>query len=137
MPQPLPTYRFGPYELRTQSRELFKLGTKLRLRPQSYQVLQLLVEYAGDAVNREQLHRALWPDATVVDFELGVNTCIKELRGVLSDSATEPRYIQTLPKVGYRMIRAVSVEEVFAPEEATVGASNASPDDPSQRPVHL
>jgi TolB-like protein/DNA-binding winged helix-turn-helix (wHTH) protein/lipoprotein NlpI len=129
MTQPLPTYRFGPYELRTQSRELFKLGTKLRLRPQSYQVLQLLVEHAGDAVSREQLHRALWSDATVVDFELGVNTCIKELRGVLSDSATEPRYIQTLPKVGYRMIRAVTVEQVFALDEPTA-ATDSAPDIP-------
>src|SRR5271155_4348058 len=130
MPQPLPTYRFGPYELRTQSRELFKLGTKLRLRPQSYQVLQLLVEYAGDAVSREELHRALWSDATVVDFELGVNTCIKELRGVLSDSATEPRYIQTLPKVGYRMIRAVTIEQVFAPVEPTASADSDATQNP-------
>src|SRR5271167_1843706 len=104
MAQPLPTYRFGPYELRTQSRELFKLGSKIRLRPQSYQVLELLAQHAGDAVSRE-------------DLQLALNTCIKELRGVLSDSATEPRYIQTLPKVGYRMIRAVTVEQVFAPEE--------------------
>ena len=70
-----PTYRFGPYELRTQSRELFKLGSKLRLRPQSYQVLQLLVEHAGDAVTREDLQSALWPDAIATDFELGLNTC--------------------------------------------------------------
>jgi TolB-like protein/DNA-binding winged helix-turn-helix (wHTH) protein/Tfp pilus assembly protein PilF len=136
MAQPLPTYRFGPYELRTQSRELFKLGTKLRLRPQSYQVLQLLVEHAGDAVSREELHRALWPQAATLDFELGLNTCIKELRGLLSDSATEPRYIQTLPKVGYRMIRAVSLEPVFPPEEPTVGADDRSPETPP-RPVIL
>jgi TolB-like protein/DNA-binding winged helix-turn-helix (wHTH) protein/Tfp pilus assembly protein PilF len=135
MTQPLPTYRFGPYELRTQSRELFKLGIKLRLRPQSYQVLQLLVEHAGDAVSREELHRVLWPDATVVDFELGVNTCIKELRGVLSDSATEPRYIQTLPKIGYRMIRAVSVQQVAAPEEVTPGVSEGANSDANPPPA--
>lgn len=118
MANDLATYRFGPYELRTQSRELFKLGTKIRLRPQSYQVLQLLVERAGDAVSREELHSILWPAAMVNDFELGLNTCIKELRGVLSDSATEPRYIQTLPKVGYRMVRSVTIEpltEVIEP----------------------
>jgi TolB-like protein/DNA-binding winged helix-turn-helix (wHTH) protein/Tfp pilus assembly protein PilF len=93
------------------------LGSKLRLRPQSYQVLQLLVEHAGDAVTREDLQSALWPDAIATDFELGLNTCIKELRGLLSDSATEPRYIQTLPKVGYRMIRAVTVDQPLTPEQ--------------------
>jgi TolB-like protein/DNA-binding winged helix-turn-helix (wHTH) protein/Tfp pilus assembly protein PilF len=123
MANDLATYRFGPYELRTQSRELFKLGTKIRLRPQSYQVLQLLVERAGDAVSREELHSVLWPAAMVNDFELGLNTCIKELRGVLSDSATEPRYIQTLPKVGYRMLRSVTIEP---PAEVTEAAPNSA-----------
>ncbi len=128
MAQSLPTYRFGPYELRTQSRELFKLGTRLRLRPQSYQVLELLLQRAGDAVSREEFHRALWSEAVVTDFELGLNTCIKELRGLLSDSATEPRYIQTLPKVGYRMIRAVSIEQVFAAEEVAAGNDKGGAD---------
>jgi TolB-like protein/DNA-binding winged helix-turn-helix (wHTH) protein len=123
MPKSAPNYRFGPYELRTRSHELLKLGIKLRLRPQSYQVLQLLVEKAGEVVSREELQRALWPAAMVNDFELGLNTCVKELRGALSDSATEPRYIETLPKVGYRMIRDVTVEQVPDPGEVAVDAS--------------
>ena len=100
-------YRFGPFELRTQTRELYKHGVKLKLRPQAYQVLAVLLERAGDAVTREELLKRVWPSDTFVDFEHGLNTAIKELRGALSDSATEPRYIETLPKLGYRVIAPV------------------------------
>jgi TolB-like protein/DNA-binding winged helix-turn-helix (wHTH) protein/Flp pilus assembly protein TadD len=103
-------YRFGPYELRTRTRELYKQGTKLKLRPQPFQVLRILVERAGDVVSREELHDLLWPAETFVDFEQGLNTSIKVLRRVLSDSASEPRYIETLPKLGYRIIVPVEVD---------------------------
>jgi len=96
--------RFGPYELRPSSRELFKFGRRLKLRPQPFQVLAVLLANAGEVVSREQLHQQLWPSDTFVDFEHGLNTSIKELRAVLDDSASEPRYIQTLPKLGYRFI---------------------------------
>jgi len=100
-------YRFGPYEVRVRTRELFKHGTRLKLRPQPFQVLQVLVERAGDVVTREELQQMLWPAETFVDFEHGLNTSVKELRRVLSDSAAEPRYIETLPKLGYRIVAAV------------------------------
>ena len=100
MPVKTCKYRFGPFELRTQTRELYKHGVKLKLRPQAYQVLAVLLERAGDAVTREELLKRVWPSDTFVDFEHGLNTAIKELRGALSDSATEPRYIETLPKLG-------------------------------------
>lgn len=96
--------RFGPYELRPASRELFKFGQRLKLRPQPFRVLAVLLANAGEVVSREQLHQQLWPSDTFVDFEHGLNTSIKELRAVLDDSASEPRYIQTLPKLGYRFI---------------------------------
>jgi eukaryotic-like serine/threonine-protein kinase len=96
--------RFGPYELRHSSRELYKLGTKVKLRPQPFQVLSLLLDHPGDVVTREQLRQQLWSSDTFVDFEHSLNTAIKELRGVLNDSATESRFIQTLPKLGYRFI---------------------------------
>ncbi len=111
MPSQATIYRFGPYELRPRTRELYKQGTKLRLRPQPFQVLKILVERAGDVVTREELLKLLWPAETFVDFEHGLNTSIKELRGVLSDSANEPRYIETLPRLGYRMIVFVEVDE--------------------------
>jgi DNA-binding winged helix-turn-helix (wHTH) protein/tetratricopeptide (TPR) repeat protein len=96
--------RFGPYELRLSSRELYKFGTKVKLRPQPFQVLSLLLDHPGDVVTREQLRQQLWPSDTFVDFEHSLNTAIKELRGVLNDSATESRFIQTLPKLGYRFV---------------------------------
>jgi TolB-like protein/DNA-binding winged helix-turn-helix (wHTH) protein/lipoprotein NlpI len=110
MPSENLRYRFGPYEMRARTRELYKQGTKLRLRPQPYQVLKVLVERAGDVVSREELHDLLWPAETFVDFEQGLNTSIKVLRAVLSDSASEPRYIETLPKLGYRIIVPVEAE---------------------------
>src|ERR1700735_2217712 len=124
MPEPANRYRFGPYELRTRTRELYKQGTKLKLRPQPFQVLRILVERAGDVVSREELHDLLWPAETFVDFEQGLNTSIKVLRRVLSDSASEPRYIETLPKLGYRIIVPV---EGDAEEPAFSNETNAPP----------
>jgi DNA-binding winged helix-turn-helix (wHTH) protein len=111
-------YRFGPYEVRVPTRELFKHGTRLKLRRQPFQVLQALVERAGDVVTREELRQRLWPAETFVDFEHGLNTSVKELRRVLSDSASEPRYIETIPKLGYRIAAAVAAEG--APSIASV-----------------
>ncbi len=126
MPIPASKYRFGPYELRTRTRELYKQGTKLKLRPQPFQVLKILVERAGDVVSREELHDQLWPAETFVDFEQGLNTSIKVLRGVLSDSASEPRYIETLPKLGYRIIVPVEAqaEEPAPSNETNVAGQN-------------
>jgi len=111
-------YRFGPYQLRSRTRELYKQGIKLKLRPQPFQVLRILVERAGDVVTREELRDLLWSKETFVDFEHGLNTGIKELRGVLNDSASEPRYIETLPKLGYRMIVRVEVDEPLPVNQA-------------------
>ncbi len=111
-------YRFGPFELRTQTRELYKHGIRLKLRPQAYQVLALMLEHAGECVTREELQKRIWPSNTFVDFENGLNTAIKQLRASLSDSAAEPRYIETLPKLGYRLIMPVEVESASARERA-------------------
>jgi DNA-binding winged helix-turn-helix (wHTH) protein len=114
-------YRFGPYELRTRARELYKHDTKLKLRPQAFQVLKSLVEWDGDAVTRDELRILLWHKGTFVDFEHGLNAAISELRGVLNDPASEPRYIETLPKVGYRI--KVPVEVIKADELSKESAS--------------
>jgi len=117
--------QFGPYELRPRVRGLYKHGRKIRLRPQPFQVLQILLEYSGEVVTRDELHNRLWSSDTFVDFEHGLNTAIKELRGALGDSAAEPRYIETLPRVGYRFIVPVNiaatttVPRVDAPTDAT------------------
>ncbi len=122
--------KFGPYELYLSSRELYKFGTKVKLRPQPFQVLSLLVERSSEVVTREQLRQQLWPSDTFVDFEHSLNTAIKELRGVLSDSATDPRYIQTVPKLGYRFIfpveRSVPVQLPAEPTPLTIQAPFAN-----------
>ncbi|HWY67552.1 MAG TPA: winged helix-turn-helix domain-containing protein [Terriglobales bacterium] len=111
MSKQVPTHAFGPFELRIPTRELYKYGVKLKLRPQPLQILQMLLEHSGDAVTREELRKALWVETTFVDFEHGLNNSIKELRRVLGDSAAEPRYIETLPRVGYRFIASVQRDE--------------------------
>ncbi len=105
-------YRFGPYELRTGTQQLYKNGMKLKLRPQSRHVLEVLLERQGDVATREELRQLLWSADTFIDFEQGLNSAVKELRAVLSDSADAPRYIETVPKTGYRMI--VPVERASA-----------------------
>jgi TolB-like protein/DNA-binding winged helix-turn-helix (wHTH) protein/Tfp pilus assembly protein PilF len=114
MPSPPKAYRFGPFELRPHTRELYKLGIKLKLRPQPLEVLRALLDANGEMVPREQLREMLWNSETFVDFDQSLNTCIKELRAALNDSAAEPRYIETLPKLGYRMI--VPAERDSGPE---------------------
>jgi TolB-like protein/DNA-binding winged helix-turn-helix (wHTH) protein len=128
-------YRFGPFELRTQTRELYKHGMKLKLRPQVYQVLALLLEHAGECVTREELQKRVWPSNTFVDFENGVNSAIKQLRASLNDSAAEPRYIETLPKLGYRMIAPVEYEAGSAGERST-GAEEESVSTAPGRPAN-
>jgi TolB-like protein/DNA-binding winged helix-turn-helix (wHTH) protein/Tfp pilus assembly protein PilF len=126
MPEPATIYRFGPYELRLRTRELYNRRTRLKLRPQPFEVLKILVQHAGDIVTREELHQQLWPAETFVDFEQGLNTCIKVLRRVLNDSANVPSYIETVPKLGYRMIVSVEtdqppqVTEAKATHQATI-----------------
>ena len=99
--------RFGPYEVDLRSGEVHKHGIRLKLQDQPFRVLALLLERSGEVVTRDELRQKLWPADTFVDFDTGLNSAIKKLRDVLSDSADEPRYIQTLPRRGYRFIATV------------------------------
>jgi TolB-like protein/DNA-binding winged helix-turn-helix (wHTH) protein/Tfp pilus assembly protein PilF len=126
MANPASVYRFGPYELRPRTRELYKKGIRVKLRPQAYLLLLTLVERAGEAVTREELRRELWSKETFVDFEQGLNTTIKELRGALNDSANEPRFVETLPKLGYRMVAAVELGERASEKGATAPETSAT-----------
>jgi len=101
------TFRFGPFEAKTDTQELSKRGVKIKLRGQPFFILELLLSHAGEVVTREEIRQKLWPADTFVDFEHGLNTSIKKLRQALGDSATEPRYVETLPRLGYRFIAAV------------------------------
>ena len=127
MDTPGQRFRFGPYESRPESRELYKHGFKLKVRPQPLQVLNTLLSRAGEVVTRDDLRRRLWSSETFVDFEHSLYTSVKEIRGVLGDSANEPRYIQTLPKLGYRFIAPVEVIESAA--AAIPGAPDSTAED--------
>ena len=99
--------RFGAFEVDLRLGALQKHGIRLKLQDQPFHVLAILLERPGDVVTREELRQKLWPADTFVDFDTGLNSAIKKLRDVLGDSAEEPRYIQTLPRRGYRFIAHV------------------------------
>jgi DNA-binding winged helix-turn-helix (wHTH) protein len=100
-------YRFGIYEADLRSGELRKNGAKLKLQEQPFQVLAVLLQRPGEVVTREELRQRLWPADTFVDFDHSLNTAINKLRDALSDSAANPRFIETLAKRGYRFIAPV------------------------------
>lgn len=99
--------RFGDFEADLRALELRKNGIRLKLQHQPFQVLALLLEHPGDVVTREELRQKLWPGDTFVDFDTSLNSAVKKLRDALSDSADEPRYIETVPRLGYRFIAPV------------------------------
>ena len=99
--------RFATFEVDLRSGELHKQGIKIKLHDQPFQVLAMLLEHPGELVTREQLHQRLWPSDTFVDFDVGLNSAIKRLRDALGDSVEEPRYIETLPRRGYRFIARI------------------------------
>jgi TolB-like protein/DNA-binding winged helix-turn-helix (wHTH) protein/Flp pilus assembly protein TadD len=103
--------RFGPYAADLRSRELYKFGIKLKLRDQSFQVLTMLLEHPGEVVTREELRQKLWPDETFVDFDHGLNAAVERLRRCLGDSASNPAFIETLPRRGYRFIGELAEPE--------------------------
>jgi Tol biopolymer transport system component/DNA-binding winged helix-turn-helix (wHTH) protein len=100
-------FRFGVFEADSASGELRKQGSKIRLQEQPFRVLVMLLEHAGAVVSRDEICHKVWPADTFVDFEQAVATAIKKLRQALSDDAETPRYIETLPKRGYRFIAPV------------------------------
>lgn len=118
--RPTEKIRFGSYEVDLASCELRKGGIKLRLQPQPFQVLRLLLSRPGEVVSREELTQDLWPDDTYVEFDLSLNTVIKKLRRALNDNPQNPRYIETLPRNGYRFIFPVERIDPVLPAEAPV-----------------
>ena len=124
--------RFGLFELDPASGDLRREGRPVRLQPQPARVLALLVSRPGEVVTREELRRQIWSDGTFVDFERGLNFCIAQIRSALQDSADSPRFIETLPRRGYRFIAPVA-PSVSAPA-ASVPTAQEGPV-PVQRQV--
>ncbi len=106
--------RFGPFELDVRSGELRRNGTTVRLQPQPLKVLLLLAGRPGDVVTREEIQTEIWPAGTFVDFEQSLNFCIRQIRAALRDDANAPRYVETLPRRGYRWV-AGPVQSETAP----------------------
>lgn len=121
--------RFDAYDADLRTGELRKHGRKIRLAGRPFQVLAMLLERPGELLTRRELQESLWTADTFVDFEHGVNAAIQTLRRALSDSHTKPRFIETLPRRGYRFIAAVEKMERLSPvpqiESPDVSASGA------------
>jgi Tol biopolymer transport system component/DNA-binding winged helix-turn-helix (wHTH) protein len=112
--------RFGPFALDPSNRELHKRGYLVKLQPQQFAVLLLLTKCAGQIVSREEIHRHIWGNETFVDFERGINFSINQIRAALGDDADKPRYIETIPRRGYRFIATIENDE---PRTADASAS--------------
>ena len=120
---------FGAFKLDLENGDLWKSGKLLKLRPQPMRVLCLLVSQAGKPVSREEIRRLLWDESTFVDYDVGVDYCVNRIRSVLGDKAQSPRYIETLPRRGYRFIAPVKRERSFAePTVAVLPFDNLSRD---------
>src|SRR5262250_3371189 len=126
--------KFGPFEADLKTRELWKGGLKLKLSGQPFEILAMLVERPSQLVTREELRKRIWSEDTFVDFGHGLNAAVNKLREALSDSAEDPRYIETLPRRGYRFIakveRAGTEQSAVMPEPTqtpkTLAASPAT-----------
>src|SRR5262245_7401090 len=102
-------YRFGLFEVDGRTGELRKQGRAIKLRGRPFDILLLLLNRRGDLITREELRQQLWPADTFVDFDHGMNSAMNRLREALGDSAENPRFIETLPKRGYRFIAPIEV----------------------------
>src|SRR5919197_2728011 len=108
--------RFESFELDTRSRELRNGQNRIRLQEQPFEILRMMLERPGDVVTREELARRLWPEGTFVDFEHSLNAAVKRLRAALGDDADNPRFVETLPRRGYRFIALREESERAASE---------------------
>jgi DNA-binding winged helix-turn-helix (wHTH) protein len=123
-PRPARRYRFGAFEADATTGELRRQGIRIRLNAQPFQVLCLLLERPGELLTREEISRELWPDGTFVDYEHGVNSAVNRIRESLGDTASSPRFIETLARRGYRFVAPVEripfsePQRPFVPEAA-------------------
>jgi TolB-like protein/DNA-binding winged helix-turn-helix (wHTH) protein len=113
--------KFGTFELDLRTLELRNRGIRLHVRRQSGEILAMLIDRRGEVVTREEIRKKLWADGTVVEFEHSVNSAVNRLRDLMGESAGHPRYIETLPRLGYRFVGAVEISE-----PGSIGASAVS-----------
>src|SRR6267378_3385792 len=116
--------RFGIFEVDLNALELRKNGLRLKLSEQPFQILAMLLERPGEIITRDELRNRLWQTDTFVDFDHGLNNAVMRLREVLGDSSDNPRFVETIPRRGYRFI--AHVEESFLAPPAVVHESGAN-----------
>ena len=127
MPQQPKAFRFGPFEFDPKSGHLRSESSTLRLADQPLALLNALLERPGEMVSREDLRGRLWPDGTFVDFDHGLNSAVSRLREALNDSATTPRFVETIPRRGYRLLVPVEADGAVVVDE--VGPAEPLPAD--------
>jgi cholera toxin transcriptional activator len=113
--RPPTRYRFGVFEADSTTGELRRRGVRVKLHSQPFQLLFLLLERSGEMLTREEICQELWPDETFVDYEHGVNSAVNRLREALGDKASNPRFVETLARRGYRFL--VPVERIVVDED--------------------
>jgi cholera toxin transcriptional activator len=126
-------FRFGVFEADGQTGELRKQGRRIPLPGQPFDILMMLLEQPGELVSRAQIRERLWPDGTFVDFDHSLNTAMNKIRDVLGDSASTPRFIETLARRGYRFIAPVQVDGVVSadpPHPTTSDVASEPPREP-------
>jgi cholera toxin transcriptional activator len=148
-PAPARRYRFGVFEADVATGELRRQGVRVKLNAQPFQILCLLLDRPGDLLTREEISRELWPDGTFVDYEHGVNSAVNRIREALGDTASSPRFVETLARRGYRFVAPVerigeetptpviapaaqappTIEQVPQPEPALLSGILASPEE--------
>jgi len=130
---PQPSFAFGPYEADLPSGELRKGGTRVKIQDLPLRLLSVLAEKPGQVVTREELQKRLWPEDTFVDFEDGLNTAVKKLREALGDDPEKPRYIETIPRRGYRFL--AEVKQMPAPKLAPVSSAEPAASEAIHKPT--
>src|SRR5690348_16383311 len=124
------TYRFGLFETDVAKGTLTRNGIRVKLQDQPFRVLILLLERPGEIVTREELRQRLWPEGTYVDFDGSLNVILKKLRAAIDDDSDNPRFIETVPRRGYRFLAPISVQST-KPEPVPV----ETPTKPAEIPV--
>jgi cholera toxin transcriptional activator len=129
-------YRFGLYEADPRTGELLRDGAKIKLQEQPFQVLLALLERSNEIVTREELRLRLWPSDTFVDFDHSLNTAINKLRDALRDSASNPRFIETLARRGYRFLAPVEALESTVGQPNSIATQTVIPGEPALPRAH-
>ncbi|HEV2133572.1 MAG TPA: winged helix-turn-helix domain-containing protein [Terracidiphilus sp.] len=130
-PRPAPRYRFGAFEADANTGELRRQGIRIRLNTQPFQVLTMLLDRPGELLTRDEIARELWPQGTFVDYEHGLNSAINRIREALGDTASSPRFVETLARRGYRFV--APVERITAEIDSPAPPDQTTPPAPAEQ----